>query len=102
MSEIFSLILFIVFIVYILFENKEKLKMLKVHQIFGIGIVFMISVGIAATIIYYGGNWVVGKIPYEWARWIVSFFIIAVVIAVTKIYLNKLAGKITHGVFGSK
>lgn len=102
MSELFSIILFLAAVVCILFINKEKLKMLKVSQMVGIALSYLISIGIAASFIYFGGNWIAGKMPYTWLSWIVFIFIIAIVMIGISFLLSKLVGKITGGAFDSK
>ncbi|WP_010530177.1 hypothetical protein [Lentibacillus jeotgali] len=96
MSELFFIVLLLAATVYVLLKNKNKLKMLKISKMIGIVLSFVVSVGIAASLIYYGGNWIAGKIPYAWIGWVVFIFITVIVITGINLLFNRLVEKIIN------
>lgn len=102
MKDILVVILSIVIITYIIFKNWKKLKELTKLQIFGVGITYLSVASLGGSFIYYGGNWIAGKIPNLILKYIVFVGVICMTLYVCIGVLNKLLRKITNGVFPTK
>lgn len=96
MVETLSLILSAVTLIYLFQKNKEKINQLSFAQILAVCITFLIFIGIATTLIYVGGNWIVDEINSEWISTVVLYGIILVVLGAVIVSLDKVVGKITN------
>ncbi|MDX8046284.1 hypothetical protein SH601_09795 [Gracilibacillus sp. S3-1-1] len=96
--EIFSSILAVLFILYQIWDNKRLIKALSLLQIIGVILSFILYIGLATTIIYYGGNWFISFIPVKIIKYIVMFIIVGFTIYTIKVLLQKTLVKITNGI----
>lgn len=103
MGNIFS-ILSIVLLVYVSWKYRKEMKAtykkLTVTQLLGIILSYVVAIFIAFLFIYYGGNWAVSYITFEWLR-TVAFIIIAITaLSFCSKVLNTVVRKISNGVLG--
>ncbi len=67
----------ILVLIYRLLDHNLFIKKLSVKQIIGIVLSYIMYIGVAVAIIYYGGNWLVSFISiYVWKH--IIFFIMVI------------------------
>ncbi|MFD2656109.1 hypothetical protein [Gracilibacillus thailandensis] len=88
----------ILILIYRLLDHHRFIKKLSVKQIIGIGLSYIMYIGLATAIIYYGGNWLVSFISVNVLKHIIFFVIVAITIYATIFLLEKTLTKISNGI----
>ncbi|GGN62503.1 hypothetical protein [Oceanobacillus indicireducens] len=97
MKDSLIVVLSIVVVTYIIYKNRIKLKELTKFQILGTGFTYLAVACIGGFIIYYGGNWVAGKMPNLFFKYIIFLVVICITLYLCVSVLHKLLRKITSG-----
>lgn len=88
-------------IIRILLNNKETLstfKKLSITQIIGVTINITLTVVIATTLIYFGGNWLAGLFSNIFLQIMIFTITTLLVLYVISYLSNKAMYKITNGI----
>lgn len=88
----------ILILIYRILGHKTFIKKLSVKQIIGIVLSYIMYIGVATAIIYYGGNWLVSFISVEVLKHIIFFIIVAITIYATMFLLEKTLAKISNDI----
>ncbi|MGN8646953.1 hypothetical protein ACTNEO_13285 [Gracilibacillus sp. HCP3S3_G5_1] len=87
-----------IILLYHILDNKSLIKKLSILQIIGVVLTYILYIGIALVVIYYGGNWLVSFIPVNILKYLVFFIIVAVSMYIIMLLLRKTLSKITNGI----
>lgn len=97
MEAVLTFISLIAVIIAKVLKNKKRLAQLTVYQMIGVGAAYVVSVFIGFIMIYYGGNWIAGKMPYEILSTIVFILIVIAALSICVSLMNKTIHKVTNG-----
>lgn len=95
-------VLCVAIIIFRLWKNRSTLKELKAYQIVGAAMSYLFVILIAFGLVYYGGNWIAGKMPNDILKTTIFLAVVLVVLSLCVKLLHKLLNIVTNGVLLKK
>lgn len=99
MNGYLFLIVVAVILLYIYQKNKEVIKQLSFAQVLGVLLAYVVSIGLILATMVYIGFPLTESITNDAVQLIVRFLFVVVVLFIVMFFLEKIARKITNGVF---
>ncbi|GAB4072217.1 hypothetical protein GCM10028778_01840 [Barrientosiimonas marina] len=95
---IFVSLVVIVYLIYAAFKYKDTWKKLRLGQLAGTVLTFIVIISIAGVTLFYGSRYITAAVSSSIGAFIIQFFAVMIIIAAAGLIFMAIVSKITNGI----